>query len=147
MVWLVISIKSSDFGDMVYASAINRLEVNILKSNILARQIAVSLVLISHLIVLALAIFVNESYSDYIFNPQNLPYSDYLLALLIITGFLTMFANSLSQKALNQLSFQKENLSFSLVQRAKKFNTLFNIGVVSFATCLVLQLAYKAVNV
>ena len=73
MVWLVISIKSSDFGDMVYASAINRLEVNILKSNILARQIAVSLVLISHLIVLALAIFVNESYSDYIFNPQNLP--------------------------------------------------------------------------
>lgn len=146
-VWLVVSIKSSDFGDMVHASAINRLEVNILKSNIFARQIAVTLVLISHLILLVLAIFVNQSYSDSIFNPQDLPYSDYLLTLLVITGFLTIMANSISQKALNQLSFQKENLSFKLVQRAKKFNVLFNIGVVAFATCLVLQLAYKAINV
>lgn len=147
VLWLIVSIKSYDFGDMVYASAINRLEVEILKSNIVARQIAVSLVAVAHLIILLLAIFVNKSYPNYIFNPQSLPYSDHLLGMLVVTGFLTMFASQISQKALNQLLFQKENLSFSIVQRAKKFNRLFNFGVVLFSVCLVLQLAYKALNV
>lgn len=146
VVWIVVSFKSFDFNSPVYASSITRLQLQLWRSNFIAKQIAVGSVAITFNVILILAIFVDKNYSEQIFRGPSLPYSDVFVLLLLCFGGLTLFAHSITQKTLSQLETQKANLSATLVDKVKRFNQMFNFGVVCFGLILVLQLVYKSIN-
>ncbi|EOZ8645529.1 hypothetical protein ACQWTT_001280 [Acinetobacter baumannii] len=146
IIWIVVSIKSFDFSNHVYASSITRLQLQLWKSNFIAKQIAVGLVAITFVGIWLLAIFVDRSYSDQIFRGPQLPYSDLFVLLLISFGVLTLFSHSITQKTLSQLETQKANLSAILVDKVKRSNQIFNFSIVGFGVTLVLQIAYKTIN-
>lgn len=145
--WMIMVAWDYEFKTPYYLNSINRLELHILKINMITRLVAVGSVAFTCMVLAVAAYFVDIAYSRYVFNPIKLPYTDLInLSLLFIAMFI-FATNSIYHKALNQIVYQKANPSLSIVKRAKKFNVLFNMGIILFALCLDIQLFYRAFNI
>lgn len=113
----------------------------------ITRLIAVGSVAVTCFVLSATSYFIDMTHSKYVFNPKELPYTDLLHLILIFLAIFTLAANSIYQKALTQLAYQKANPSQNIVKSVKKFNVLFNLGVILFALCFDVQLIYRALNI
>lgn len=147
MVWVMVCVKGYDFEIPNFVNSIMRLELQILKVNMIIRLIAVGSVAVTCFVLSAAAYFIDMSYTKYVFSPTELPYTDLFQLSLLILAMFIFAANSIYQKALTQLTYQRANPSINIVNRAKRFNVLFNIGVILFAVCLDIQLIYTALNI
>lgn len=136
-----------DFETPHFVSSVNRIESHILKVNMITRLIAVGSVALTCFVLSAFAYFIDISYTEYIFKSVELPYSDFIKLGFCILALLIATASLIYQRALTQLNYQKANLSIHVVNRAKKFNLLFNIGVILFALCLDMQIVYAALYI
>lgn len=92
------------------------------------------------------SIFIEGVNINYVFNPIRLAYNDLIHFCLLFIALLTFGVNSIYQKALTQLIYQKANPSLNTVEKVKLFNFLFNAGVMLFALCLDIQLIYRALS-
>lgn len=147
LAWLIMCVRGYEFEVPYYVNSINRLELHILKMNMITRLIAVGSVALTCLVLSAASYFIDIAYSKYVFNPIELPYTDLIHLSMLFVAMFTFAANLIYQKALTQLVYQRANPSLSIVKRVKKFNVLFNMGIILFALCLDLHLFYRAFNI
>lgn len=145
--WTIFSFLTLPNLHLKYANSINRLEVEVMRSRVISKLIAVLIVALTYFTVLILALFVNKSYAEGLFKPIELPYNELISGTMVLLGLSILLSNWVCQKAFNQLSFQKSNLSFVLVQKLKTANTFSNFAILSFGLVWVLQITYKAFNI
>lgn len=147
VVWIMLCVRGYDFNTPYYVNSVTRLELQLLKVNLITRLIAVGSVAVTCFALSATSYFVDMAHSKYVFNPKELPYTDLIHLILLFLAMFTFAANSIYQKGLTQLGYQKANPSQNIVKSVKKFNVLFNVGVILFALCFDAQLIYRALNI
>lgn len=144
--WVIVCVRGYDFATPQLVNSINRLELNFLKRNMIIRLVAVGSVAITCFMLFTASIFIEGVNINYVFNPIRLAYNDLIHFCLLFIALLTFGVNSIYQKALTQLIYQKANPSLNTVEKVKLFNFLFNAGVMLFALCLDIQLIYRALS-
>lgn len=145
--WLIMCVRGYNFETPYYVNSINRLELRLLRINMITRLVAVGSVAFTCLVLSAVSYFIDMAYSKHVFNPVELPLTDLIHLIMLLVAMFTFAANLIYQTALTQVVHQKANPSLSIVERVKRFNLLFNIGVILFALCLDLQFIYRAFNI
>lgn len=144
--WVIVCVRGYDFATPQLVNSINRLELNFLKRNMIIRLVAVGSVAITCFMLFTASIFIEGVNINYVFNPIRLAYNDLIHFCLLFIALFTFGVNSIYQKALTQLIYQKANPSLNTVEKVKLFNFLFNAGVMLFALCLDIQLIYRALS-